>query len=160
MAGLTAETKSSPDSVFLPSPSPCTRKSNPQENSATQSPLNPFLNIIFVRYRDHVLYNRSSALVMQPQTREAVGWLIYDCELYMILSWDRDAGPPTLHGGDPKASGLVLLKSDILDLQKLNVCLQPLQKNSNWHLNPKQPIQEVEYAFRSSERKTQRKEKI
>ncbi len=38
MAGLTAETKSSPDIVIFPSPSPCTCKSNP-ENSA--SPLNP-----------------------------------------------------------------------------------------------------------------------
>ena len=56
--------------------------------------------------------------MMQPQIREAVGWLVYDCELYIILSWDRDAEPPTLHGGDPKASGLVLLKSDILELQK------------------------------------------
>ena len=48
--------------------------------------------------------------MMQPQTREAVGWLIYDCERYIILTWDRDADPPTLHGGDPKASGLVLAK--------------------------------------------------
>ncbi len=48
--------------------------------------------------------------MMQPQIREAVGWLVYECELYIIVSWDRDAGPPTLHGGDPKASGLVLAK--------------------------------------------------
>ena len=55
--------------------------------------------------------------MMQPQIREAVGWLIYDCDLYIILAWDRDAEPPTLQGGDPKASGLVLLKSDILELR-------------------------------------------
>ena len=120
--------------------------------------LNPsFENIVFVQYRDHVMYNRASALMMQPQTREAVGWLVYDCELYIILAWDRDADPPTLHGGDPKASGLVLLKSDILELQKLKICPLPLQKTSNWSLNRKQPIQEDEYAFRPSERKTQRK---
>jgi hypothetical protein len=86
--------------------------------------------LVFVRYVDHVLYNRASALAMQPQIREAVGWLIYECPDYLTLSWDRDAGPPTLHGGDPKASGLVLLKSDILELKKL-----PLQKNSEWLLN-------------------------
>jgi hypothetical protein len=157
MAGLTAEEKSSSDARILSSPSPCTCKSEPTEGSAKTSPLNPLDDLIFVRYRDHVLYNRSSALVMQPQTREAVGWLVYDCELYVILSWDRDADPPTLHGGDVKASALVLLKGDILDLQKLKVCPQPLQKTSNWHLNPKQPIQEDEYAFRPSERKTQPK---
>jgi hypothetical protein len=93
---------------------------------------------------------------MKPQKREAIGWLVYDCELYVILSWDRDAEPPTLHGGDPKASGLVLLKSDILDLQRLKVISQPLPKNLELNLKSKHSIQEAEYAFRPSERKTQR----
>jgi hypothetical protein len=56
---------------------------------------------------------------MKPQVREAVGWLVYDCEKYITISWDRDSGPPTIHGGDAKASGLVLLKSNILELKKL-----------------------------------------
>ena len=113
-----------------------------------------FENIVFIQYRDHVMYNRASALMMQPQTREAVGWLVYDCERYIILTWDRDADPPTLHGGDPKASGLVLLKSDIVRLVTFFPEPLPLQKTSNWHLNRNQPIQENEYAFRPSERKT------
>jgi hypothetical protein len=156
MAGLTSEAKS-PDYIFGDQSSPCTCKSNPI-NSANNSPLNPnepFENLIYVRYLDHVLYNRSSALLIKPQTREAVGWLIYDCELYIIVSWDKDAGPPTLKGGDPKASGLVLLKSDILRLVRFLPEQLPLQKSSNWSLNRKQPIQEDEYAFRPSERKTQ-----
>jgi hypothetical protein len=95
--------------------------------------------------------------MMKPQKREAIGWLVYDCELYVTLMWDRDAEPPTLHGGDPKASGLVLLKSDILDLQLLKVSPLPLQNSFDWNLNRKQPIHETEYAFRPSERKTQRK---
>jgi transcriptional regulator NrdR family protein len=40
MAGLKAETKSSPDCVFVPSFSPCTCKSNPSEKSSKNSPLN------------------------------------------------------------------------------------------------------------------------
>ncbi|MCW3998914.1 MAG: hypothetical protein NWE93_01585 [Candidatus Bathyarchaeota archaeon] len=108
--------------------------------------------LVFVRYVDHVLYNRSSALSMQPQVREAIGWLIYECDNYITLCWDRDAGPPTLHGGDPKASGLVLLKSDILELQKL-----PASPELN--LNCKQPKQVDEYAFRPSERKTHKEMK-
>lgn len=75
--------------------------------------------LIYVRYVDHVVYNRSSALAMKPQIREAVGWLVYDCQDYVTLAWDRDAEPPTLRGGDPKASGLVLLKSDVLELKKI-----------------------------------------
>lgn len=121
------------------------------------SPLNPPLTLIYVRYRDHVLYNRSVAEMMQPQIREAVGWLVYDCEHYIILSWDRDAQPPTLTGGDAKASGLVLLKSDLLEFQRLRICSILLLKSSNWSLNRKKPIQEDESAFRPSERKTQRK---
>jgi hypothetical protein len=132
----------------------------PSKEDTGTSPLNPnepFEGLIYVRYLDHVSYNRSSALQMGPQTREAVGWLVYDCDLYIILTWDKDAGPPTLKGGDPKASGLVLLKSNILRLVTFFPEPLPPQKSSNWSLNRKQPIQEDEYAFRPSERKTQSK---
>jgi hypothetical protein len=47
------------------------------------SPPNPLKQLIFVRYLDHVLYNRHSAMAMQPQTREAVGWLVYEAENYI-----------------------------------------------------------------------------
>jgi len=76
-------------------------------------------SIVYVCYRDHVLYHRGDPALMKPQVRETVGWLVYDCADYIILTWDRDAGPPTLKGGDPKASGLVLLKSGILELWRL-----------------------------------------
>jgi hypothetical protein len=156
MAELTS--KSSPDSIFGTKAGSKSCKLPSKESTGT-SPLNPnapFENLIYVRYLDHVNYNRTSALLMGPQIREAVGWLVYDCDLYIILSWDRDAGPPTLKGGDPKASGLVLLKSDIQRLVTFFPEPLPLQKTSNWHLNRKQPIQEDEYAFRPSERKTHR----
>ena len=81
--------------------------------------LSEFKGLMVVRYLDHVLYNRTSALAMKPQIREAGGWLVYECNEYVTLAWDRDAEPHTLRGGDPKASGLVLLKSDILELKKL-----------------------------------------
>jgi len=114
-----------------------------------------FKGLIVVRYLDHVLYHRTSALVMKPQVREAVGWLVYECEQYVTLTWDRDAEPPTLHGGDPKASGLVLLKSDILGLKKLEIC-RPLKENSECHLNSTEPKGKAEYAFQPTERKTQK----
>ncbi|MCL2691792.1 MAG: hypothetical protein FWE56_06045 [Candidatus Bathyarchaeota archaeon] len=78
-----------------------------------------FKDIVVVRYLDHVSYSRASALVMSPQTRETVGWLVYEGEQYITVSYDRDVEPPTLKGGDPKASGLVLLKSAILEMKKL-----------------------------------------
>jgi hypothetical protein len=75
--------------------------------------------MVFVKYRDHVLYNRAAALDIQPQIREALGWLVFECDDYIIIKYDRDAGLPTLKGGDSKASGLVLLKSAILEMRRL-----------------------------------------
>jgi len=76
-------------------------------------------SLVFVRYRDHVLFHRAGAHTQAPQTRECVGWLVYEALDYIIVTWDRDANPPTLKGGDPKASGLVVLRSDILELKRL-----------------------------------------
>ncbi len=82
--------------------------------SESQEPNNV---LVYVLYRDHIFFNRSDPLVMSPQTREAIGWLIYKCPEYITIAWDRDTGPPTLKGGDPKASGLVILRTDILELK-------------------------------------------
>jgi hypothetical protein len=118
------------------------------------SDLRELQGLIFVRYTDHVVYNRTLAIAMKPQVREAVGWLIYECEEYVILSWDKDAEPPTLKSGDPKASGLVLLKSDILELKRLHVHELPLQENSECHLNSAEPNNRAEYALQPKKRKT------
>lgn len=71
---------------------------------------------VCIRYADHVLYHRTQPLAMKPQIRKTIGWLTYECEQYIILAWDQDDEPLTLHGGDPKASGLVLLRSDIIEI--------------------------------------------
>jgi len=76
-------------------------------------------NFVYVRYRDHVIYHRGNPEAVKPQVREAVGWLVYEAPDYITMCWDRDIGPPTLKGGDPKASGLVVLRSDILELRRL-----------------------------------------
>ena len=75
--------------------------------------------LVYVRYRDHVLYHYGEPLFQKPQTRECVGWLVYDCADYVIICWDRDANPPTLKNGDAKASGLVLLHESVLELRKI-----------------------------------------
>ena len=127
-----------------------------RKNHSTNSQvLSEFKGLVFVRYLDHVLYNRNLALAMKPQVREAVGWLVYECEEYIILTWDRDAEPPILKGGDPKASGLVLLKPDILKLEKL-VCRLPLKEDSGWHLNSHETTSKTEYALQPKKRKTQK----
>lgn len=115
--------------------------------------------LVYIRYSDHVVFSRSSACVMNPLLREAIGWLVYECETYVTIVWDRDAGRPTLKGGDPKASGIVLLKTDIQKLTKLKVCNLPSKENSEWHLSSTKPTQRDEYALQSKKRKTQGKQK-
>jgi len=93
------------------------------KNSAVVSmeAINVFRNVVYIRYLDHVMYSRVDPLIMSPQTRETMGWLVYECEQYVTIKHDQDAStPPTLKGGDPKASGLCLLKTDILEIQHLN----------------------------------------
>jgi len=75
--------------------------------------------LVHATYRDHVHFHRTSPLAMSPQVRECVGWLVNDSAEYVVVCWDRDASPPTLTGGDPKASGLVILRKDILELRKV-----------------------------------------
>lgn len=74
--------------------------------------------LVYVRYRDHVLFHRGNPQIMKPQIRECLGWLVYECPEHIIVCWDRDLEPPTLKGGDPKASGLVLIQSDILEIRR------------------------------------------
>lgn len=76
-------------------------------------------DLVYLKYLDHVLYHRGEPAAVKPQIRECIGWLVYSNEDYVTICWDRDAEPPTLKGGDPKASGLVLLRTDILELRQI-----------------------------------------
>jgi hypothetical protein len=75
----------------------------------------PFL----ARYRDHVAFRGADPDLMAPQTRECVGWLVYDGPDYITLVFDRNADPPTLKGGDPKAGGLTIWRCDLVKLEAL-----------------------------------------
>jgi len=77
-------------------------------------------DVVYIRYRDHILFHRVDPLSLEPQLREAVGWLVHQAPEYVIITWDRKADPPTLKGGDPKASGLVLIRRDIFELRKVS----------------------------------------
>lgn len=96
---------------------------NRQSSTSKISPGIPAGNIatdnrlIYIKYRDHVFFHRSDPLVLLPQVRECIGWLVYNATDYIIVSWDRDVSGPSIKGGDPKASGLVLLRSDILEMR-------------------------------------------
>jgi len=74
---------------------------------------------VHVVYKDHVAFHHSDPELMAPQRRECLGWLVYECHDYVVVCFDRNADPPTLKGGDPKAGGLVVLQSDVVKLEAL-----------------------------------------
>jgi len=102
--------------------------------SSASGGLGVFEDLVYVQYRDHVVFSRAVVEEMVPQVREAVGWLKYECDWYVTICYDQDAGAPTLKGGDSKASGLVLVKADILKIQKLS------PQNSEYNLNAPKPV--------------------
>jgi hypothetical protein len=91
---------------------------------------------------------------MHPQVREAVGWLVYECGDYVTIAWDRDADPPTLKGSDSKASGLVLLRNDILEFTSFKICPGQSKEKPGCRLNCPKPTCDNEYALQSKKRKT------
>lgn len=75
-------------------------------------------DIVYVRYKDHVLFRDSEANTYKPFVREAVGWLDYEDQECIRLVWERFAEPSQ---GDARerSTGLVILKSCILELREV-----------------------------------------
>src|SRR5947208_1677420 len=100
-------------------PKPKCTPSNGVEISSRPTEQVSIGSVIYIRYRDHVLFHMAEPITMSPQTRECLGWLVDQRPDYVIISWDRNCEPPTLKGGDSKAGGLVILSSDILEMRKV-----------------------------------------
>jgi hypothetical protein len=76
-------------------------------------------SLMYIRYRDHVLFTDTNPQRATPITRECVGWLDYEDEEYIRLIWERYAMPNPPNESKPKATGLVILKKTILETRKI-----------------------------------------
>lgn len=121
MAELT-KNASSPECVFGTKAGSKSCKSEPTLDSAGTSPLSP---LVYVKYKDHVIYKNIQQPIAKAVERETVGWLTNQNDEIMLIEHDRSL---TVKGSG--VNGVVLLKSCILEIRLL-----PLQKISNWHLN-------------------------
>ena len=113
--------------------------------STDTSPLNP---LVYVRYRDHVVYKNTFQPQMEAAERETIGWLAKQNDEILLIEHDRAVQPIGVASG--QGNTMIILRICIMEMHEL-----PLQNNLNWHLNCKQVIIETESAFRPSERKTQ-----
>jgi len=83
-------------------------------------------DIVYVRYRDHVLFKDIDPKAYGPQVRETVGWLAEESRGYIRIEWERFADDHEGRGHlvKPKnmrqrATGLMILKSCILERREV-----------------------------------------
>ena len=102
--------------------------------------------VVYVRYKDHVLFKNFQQPIEEAVERETLGWLAKENSDIILVEHDR-----TIQNlpGSGQTNGLVILKSCILEF-----CSLPLQKNSKWLLNSPEDKDRGEYALQSKKRKT------
>ena len=71
------------------------------------------LSLIYVRYKDHVLFKNCNHSNMKPSVREVVGWLVLETQEAIYVCCDRPVEP--FPHEKSSESGLVILKSDVLE---------------------------------------------
>ena len=76
-------------------------------------------SIVYVKYRDHVLFHRSDPTLHQPSIQEAVGWLEREEPDWLQIVWSRSYIPNPLESRNQLGSGLIILKSDVEELREL-----------------------------------------
>jgi len=75
--------------------------------------------IVYVRYLDHVLFRNADHSLYKPAIRECVGWILKESGDAVWILWDRSVCRLLYERTLPIESGLVIVKSDILEMRKL-----------------------------------------
>ena len=108
-------------------------------------------SIVYIRYKDHVLYRNEAQPLKDAAECETVGWLTRETGDLLCVQHDRTIESIKYSSG--KASGLVLLKSCVLEIRALP--LQGVPRGSLSCPDDKPAI--AEYALQNQKRKTQPK---
>jgi len=75
-------------------------------------------SLIHVKYVDHVLFRNSDPNLFKPTVREAIGWIVKENDEALWICFDRPIDRLSYGKPDP-ASGLVIIKSNILEMKKI-----------------------------------------
>jgi hypothetical protein len=108
-------------------------------------------SIVYIRYKDHVLYRDEAQPLKDAAECETVGWLTQETGDLLCIQHDRTIESIKYSSG--KASGLVLLKSCILEIRALPSQTVPRGSLSCQNDKPTS----AEYAPQTAKRKTQPK---
>jgi hypothetical protein len=109
----------------------------------------PHGSVVYVRYRDHVLFRNTPKPITDAAERETLGWLTQETGELVCIQHDRTI--ENSHSSSGTASGLLILKSCILEIRKLPSLNFPSRSiNCRKHI-----VNNAEYALQSPKRKTQ-----
>jgi hypothetical protein len=108
-------------------------------------------SLVYVRYKDHVLFKNIQQPVAEAVERETVGWLTKQNKEIMLIEHDRTIPNAQIPSG--QGSGVIILKSCILEMRNLL-----LQKILDWNLNSQSTISKGEFALQPKKRKTPNKQ--
>jgi len=75
--------------------------------------------LVYIRYRDHVLFRDMDPRAAGLFTRECVGWLDYEGEDHIRIIWERFAMPDPPNEAKPRGTGLVILKKAIVEMRRV-----------------------------------------
>ncbi|MGQ9469119.1 MAG: hypothetical protein ACUVTD_04750 [Nitrososphaerales archaeon] len=75
--------------------------------------------LVYVRYKDHVLFRNTDPKALEPDVRETVGWLLKEDDDSILILWDRSVKKLPHERACLKESGLVILKADIMELKRI-----------------------------------------
>lgn len=76
--------------------------------------------LVYVRYLDHVLFKDvDPGAFSRPFTRETIGWLDHEDDHCIRIVWERFAGVDPQEKMKQKATGLLIMKSSILELRRI-----------------------------------------
>ena len=76
-------------------------------------------SIVYIRYKDHVLFKDTDASQYFPWIREAVGWLDYEDKKYIRIVWERYAESFDNETIRMKSSGISLMKNAVMEIRKV-----------------------------------------
>ena len=79
------------------------------------------MGLVYIRYKDHLLFQATNPKDLVPIERECVGWIEKESSDAVCILWDRSVIKLPNEIIHPQGSGLVILKSDILELTQIEL---------------------------------------
>jgi len=77
------------------------------------------MTLLYIRYKDHVLFRNSDSSLYHPAIRECVGWVEKEDEESICVLFDRTSKPLPNQKTKLLENGLILLKGNIIEMKKL-----------------------------------------